>query len=248
MLTYTSGTTGRPKGAMGLHRNFVFNSEVYRTWMQLGDGDVVLGAAPLFHITGLVAHLGVHFLTGCPLVLFYRFEPATAAMMIERWRATFTVASITAFQAMMNVPETARCDLSSFRKVYSGGAPIAPAVVEKFEAMTGTYIHNIYGLTESTSACIGTPLGRRAPVDPGSGALSIGIAYPQTKVSIVDDDGRQLPPGEMGEIVIAGPQVITSYWRRRRSPPTPCGPMACIPATSASSRMAGCISSTAARI
>ena len=215
MLTYTSGTTGRPKGAMGLHRNIVFNSEVYRTWMQLGGGDVVLGAAPLFHITGLVAHLGVNFLTGCPLVLFYRFEPVTAALMIERWRATFTVASITAFQAMMNVPQTAGCDLSSFRKVYSGGAPIAPAVVEKFEAMTGAYIHNVYGLTETNSPSHAVPMGARAPIDPVSGALSVGVPVPNTVVKVVDPATAQaLPPGEPGELWIKGPEVVPGYWER----------------------------------
>ena len=215
LLTYTSGTTGRPKGAMNTHRNLVFNSEVYRTWMQLGDGDVILGAAPLFHITGLVAHLTVSFLTGCPLVLFYRFEPALAARMVERWRATFTVATITAFQAMMNVPETSSCDLSSMRKVYSGGAPIAPAVVDKFEAMTGAYIHNIYGLTETNSPSHAVPMGARAPVDKSSGALSVGVPVPSTTVKVVDPaTGAAVPPGEAGELWTKGPEVVPGYWQR----------------------------------
>ena len=97
ILTYTSGTTGPSKGAMNTHGNVVFSSTVYQTWMRLGDGDVIAGLAPLFHITGLISHLTASILAGIPLVLFYRFDPAEALRMIERWKATFTVASITAF-------------------------------------------------------------------------------------------------------------------------------------------------------
>src|SRR5919198_166792 len=186
VLSYTSGTTGRPKGAMNTHGNIVFNSEVYRVWMQLGQGDVVLGAAPLFHITGLIAHLGVTMLAGLPLVLFYRFDPAEALRLIERWKCTFTVASITAFLALMEHPDIKTRDLATLCKVYSGGAPIAPAVTERFQERTGAYIHNGYGLTETNSPSHAVPLGRKAPVDPLSGALSVGVPVPNCEAKIVD--------------------------------------------------------------
>ncbi|MBO0686234.1 MAG: AMP-binding protein, partial [Candidatus Dormibacteraeota bacterium] len=160
-LTYTSGTTGRPKGAMNTHRNVAFNAEVYRTWMRIGPGDVILAAAPLFHITGLIGHLALSFLAGIPMVLFHRFEAEEALRQIERRRCTFTVASITAFMAMAEAEGIRSRDLSSLRKAYSGGAPIAPATVERFERLTGVYIHNIYGLTETTSPSHATPLGQR---------------------------------------------------------------------------------------
>jgi long-chain acyl-CoA synthetase len=215
VLTYTSGTTGRPKGAMNTHGNIVFNSEVYRVWMQLGPGDVILGAAPLFHITGLIAHLGVALLAGLPLVLFYRFDPAEALRLIERWKCTFTVASITAFLALMEHPDIKTRDLATFRKVYSGGAPIAPAVTERFQEMTGAYIHNGYGLTETTSPSHAVPLGRKAPVDPESGALSVGVPVPNTLVKIVDlQTGQELPAGQVGELCTKGPQVVPGYWQR----------------------------------
>ncbi len=83
-LVYTSGTTGNPKGAMILHRNVAFNAEVYRVWMQLGAEDSILAVAPLFHITGLVAHLAAAFWTGIPLILFHRFDAAQACA----WRAS----------------------------------------------------------------------------------------------------------------------------------------------------------------
>ena len=215
VLTYTSGTTGRPKGALNTHRNIVFNSEVYRVWMQLAQGDVVLGAAPLFHITGLIAHQGVALLAGLPLVLFYRFDPAEALRLIERWKCTFTVASITAFLAMMEHPDITTRDLSTLCKVYSGGAPIAPAVTERFQEMTGAYIHNGYGLTETTSPSHAVPLGQKAPVDQESGALSVGIPVPNTIVKIVDvETGHELPAGQVGELWTKGPQVVPGYWQR----------------------------------
>ena len=215
VLTYTSGTTGRPKGALNTHRNIVFNSEVYRVWMQLAQGDVVLGAAPLFHITGLIAHQGVALLAGLPLVLFYRFDSAEALRLIERWKCTFTVASITAFLAMMEHPDITTRDLSTLCKVYSGGAPIAPAVTERFQEMTGAYIHNGYGLTETNSPSHAVPLGRKAPVDHESGALSVGIPVPNTNVKIVDvETGQELPAGQVGELWTKGPQVVPGYWQR----------------------------------
>jgi long-chain acyl-CoA synthetase len=215
LLTYTSGTTGKPKGAMNTHRNVVFNSEVYRTWMQLGDGDVVLGAAPLFHITGLIGHTGVSYLAGLPLVLFHRFEPGDALRLAERWRCTFTVAAITAFMAMMEHPDMGRRDLSALRTVYSGGAPVSPATVERFEELTGAYIHNIYGLTETTSPSHGVPLGVRAPVDADSGALSVGVPIPGCVVRVVDTEtGAECAAGEVGELWTRGPEVVPGYWQR----------------------------------
>jgi long-chain acyl-CoA synthetase len=213
-LTYTSGTTGPPKGAMNTHGNVVFNAQVYRDWIDLGDDDVVLGVAPLFHITGLIGHIAVCLLVPMPLVLGYRFDPAGTLELIERHRCTFTVASITVFTALMNNERASSSDLSSLAKVYSGGAPIAPAIVERFETLSGAYIHNIYGLTETTSPSHGVPLGRRAPVDETSGALSVGVPVFDTIVRILDEDGNELPAGEIGEIVTSGPQVVPGYWEK----------------------------------
>ena len=214
LLTYTSGTTGEPKGAMNTHGNITFNATVFREWMSLTPDDTVLAGAPLFHITGLIAHLAVAMLVPMPMVLGYRFEPATINRLTERHRCTFTVMAITAFTAMANDPSIAECDLSSLTKAYSGGVPIAPSIVERFEREVGPYIHNIYGLTETTSPSHAVPLGRRAPVDPASGALSVGVPVFNTVARIVGDDGDDLPPGEIGEIVTSGPMVVPGYWNR----------------------------------
>ncbi len=214
VLTYTSGTTGVPKGAMNTHANMVFNAATYRDWMRLTPEDSVLGVAPLFHITGLVGHVAVALLVPCPLVLAHRFHPEVVLDAIREHRPTFTVGSITVFIALSGVPGVGREDFASLRTIYSGGAPIAPAVTDSFEQKTGRYIHNIYGLTETNSPSHAVPLGRRAPVDPNSGALSVGVPVYDTVVRILGEDGEELPLGEVGEIATSGPQVVPGYWRK----------------------------------
>jgi long-chain acyl-CoA synthetase len=213
-LTYTSGTTGPPKGAMNTHGNVVFNSQAYRQWCRLGPDDVILGVAPLFHITGLIAHVTISLLLGAPLVLFYRFEPSAGIDVIRDQRPTFTVGSITVFIALMNAPNAEKDALSSLTKIWSGGAPIPPSTVKAFSAAFGQYIHNIYGLTETTSPSHGVPFDAEAPVGEASGALSVGVPIYSTVVRIVGDDGQELPPGEVGEIVTTGPMVVKGYWNK----------------------------------
>jgi long-chain acyl-CoA synthetase len=213
-LTYTSGTTGPPKGAMNTHRNVVFNSQAYRQWCGLGPDDVILGVAPLFHITGLIAGVTTSLLLGAPLVLAYRFEPSAMLETIRDEQATFTVGSITVFIALMNAPDAEREALSSLTRIWSGGAPIPPSTVKAFQAQFGQYIHNIYGLTETTSPSHGVPYDATAPVDDASGALSVGVPVFNTVVRIVGDDGQDLPAGEVGEIVTSGPMVVPGYWNK----------------------------------
>jgi long-chain acyl-CoA synthetase len=215
-LVYTSGTTGQPKGAIETHSNVAFNSEVYRTWMQIGDEDSVFGAAPLFHITGLIGHAGLAGLAGVPLVLFHRFDPEEALRLVEKWRPTMTIASITAFMAMMNAPESEDSDLSSLEKCYSGGAPIAPSIAEQFEEKFGIYIHNAYGLTESNSPTHFVPLGAHAPVDEESGALAVGVPVPNCEARLVkvEDASEEVPAGESGEFAAKGPMIFSGYWNK----------------------------------
>jgi long-chain acyl-CoA synthetase len=212
-LVYTSGTTGPAKGAKILHRNVAFNAEVYRTWMHIGPGDVILGLAPLFHVTGLVAQLALSHAAGIPLVLFHRFDAAEALRLSRKWRPTLCVAAITAYIALMN--ESGDCP-DFLPKCYSGGAPVAPSLTARFEARFGTYIHNIYGLTESASPTHATPLGARAPVDPVSGALSIGVPIPacDAKVIGLEDPDKEMPSGEAGELALRGPMIFPGYWNK----------------------------------
>ncbi|MGB6068387.1 MAG: AMP-binding protein [Desulfomonilaceae bacterium] len=215
-LTYTSGTTGQPKGAMNTHGNIAFGARVYRAMQRIDSDDVVLGVAPLFHVTGEVAHTAIAALAGIPVVLFYRFDASEALRLIERWKVTMTVASITVYIALMNHPDIRKRDLSSFVKAYSGGAPVSKAIVDQFQQLTGLLLHNVYGMTETNSPSHITPLGKTPPVDEESGALSVGVPVPNSVSKIVDltDSSHELAPGEVGEIVNRGPMVVPGYWNK----------------------------------
>ncbi|GAC78710.1 long-chain acyl-CoA synthetase [Gordonia malaquae] len=214
VLTYTSGTTGKPKGALNTHGNLAFNAQTYRDWMGLTGDDVVLGVAPLFHITGLVGHVMIAALLRAPLVLTHRFAPDVMVEAIREHRPTFTVGAITAYIALADSGGAEAGDFASLRALYSGGAPIAPAVADRLERVFGAYIHNIYGLTETNSPSHAVPFGVRAPVDAESGALSVGVPVFNTVVRVIDDNGDDVPVGEVGEFATSGPQVVPGYWNR----------------------------------
>jgi long-chain acyl-CoA synthetase len=211
-LTYTSGTTGVPKGAMNTHRNVTFTAQVYRDWTHAGRDGAIFGIAPLFHITGLIGHIAVSMLVPAPLILAYRFEPNVVLDAFAEHRPAFTIGAITAFSALLNAPGFSKDHFASFTSVYSGGAAISPTAEKGFLEATGKQVHNAYGLTETTSPMTLTPFGSPSPVDPTSGALSVGVPAPNTIVRIQDDDGNDVPLGEVGEIVADGPQVVAGYW------------------------------------
>ena len=213
-MVYTSGTTGAPKAAMNTHRNVVFATTVYERWIGLTQADVILGLAPLFHVTGLIGHVTLAMLTGSPLLLFYRFEAAQALKLAQTHRATFTVSAVTAFIALLNSGAMKSRDLSSLTKVYTGGAPTPPGVLEEWYGRTGSRIQPMYGLTEATSPTHMTPHGVQPPIDPVTGVMSIGIPVFNTDVRIVTEAGQDAGPREVGELVIAGPQIIPGYWQK----------------------------------
>lgn len=214
VLTYTSGTTGMPKAAINTHRAMSFNSYTYRHWMGLTSADTILAIAPLFHITGLVGHIGAALAAPCPLVLTHRFEPAVVLDAMREHRPSFTVAAITALAALLAHTDNPARDFASLRAIYSGGAPVSPTLAEDFAQRTGRRMHNIYGLTETTSPSHATPLGATGPVDPRTGALSVGVPVFNTVARVLDDDGNEVGTGQLGEIAITGPQVIPGYWNR----------------------------------
>lgn len=213
-LPYTSGTTGPPKGSMGSHANVVFTAQIYRDWLRMAPGGAMFAVAPLFHITGLIAHIAAPLLSRAATILTCRFHPVVAAEAVREHYATATIGAITVFIAWTNSPEVTRGHLASLESVYSGGAPIPNAAIEAFRAKFGHYIDGAYGLTETNSPAILVPFGSKAPVDPGSGAVAVGVPVCNTAVEVVDDAGAPLRAGEVGEIVVAGPQVARGYWNK----------------------------------
>ncbi len=215
-LVYTSGTTGPAKGAMIRHRNVLHNAIVYQAACRLDRSDVVLGVAPLFHITGIVAHQAIAFHLGIPIVLLARFDVQETLRFIEKYQVTFTVASITVYIAMLNHPQLKSFDVSRLQKAYSGGAPVSPSTVKRFTQDMGLMIYNVYGLTESSSPATITPLGMEGPVDEHSGALSVGLVTPGHAAWIVDLENPdiEIPLGEEGELVLSGPGITDGYWEK----------------------------------
>jgi long-chain acyl-CoA synthetase len=213
VITYTSGTTGKPKGAMNTHRNVLTGGAAYCQWFGLRADDAILGVAPLFHVTGLSGHIAAAVMAGAPLILSYRFDVGVITDLIRTHRPTFTVAALTVFIALLE-SGARREDLQSLTKVASGGAPVAAGVLERFVARFGIYVHNVYGMTETTSPVLAVPVGSHAPVDPQTSALSVGKPVLTASVIVLDDDGNPAPPGQVGEIATAGPQIVCGYFNQ----------------------------------
>ncbi|EME32164.1 long-chain acyl-CoA synthetase [Galdieria sulphuraria] len=215
MLTYTSGTTGVPKGACNTHRNIVFNGLSVTNWVHLGDNDIVMAPAPLFHITGSITGPAAGYASGCPVILFCRFDPSEFLRLIDHWKVTYLVGAITVFIAALSHPDIQKYNLSSVTKMYSGGAPVSAAIQKQVERAFGNKLYVAYGLTESTAPCTAVPHGVDAPVDPNYGALSIGVPTCNVDCRIVSaETGKDVPEGTPGELLIKGPQVVSGYWNK----------------------------------
>ncbi len=213
-IVYTSGTTGVPKGATNTHGNIAFGAQVFRDWFGLPAYAGILGVAPLFHITGLVGHIiGAQTIAG-PVILVYRFDPGIVLDAIHEHRPEFTVCAITALIAIMNHPQVRSDSFASFICVASGGAPVAPAVVDQFEQKFGKRIKSAFGMTESTAGVIVEPMSADSPVDPRSGALALGVPVFNTDIKLVDEQGNEVALEESGELLVRGPQVVPGFWSR----------------------------------
>jgi long-chain acyl-CoA synthetase len=214
LLTYTSGTTGPPKGAINTHAGVASAAAGFAQVAKVNGEDVVLAMAPMFHITGAVINAMLAITTGARLVMIGRFDPATAIEEIRRRQVSFSVAAITAYLSLADRPSTSPTDFRTIRALYSGGAPVSPATAERLESAMGHYVHNVYGMTETTSAVIAVPLGSRAPVDAVTGVLSVGKVLDSVEAHVIDEQDQRLGPGEQGELVISGPSVIPGYWQK----------------------------------
>lgn len=214
VLLYTSGTTGVPKGAMLTHANLVFNARTCVRHFGLGQAARIFGIAPLFHVTGFVIQMVTGFAAQASMVLTYRFQPALVLDAFLEHRPTFVIGAITAFIALMNQPQARREHFQSFIDLYSGGAPIAPAVVDAFQRQFGRAIRSSYGMTELTAPSHLAPRSGPIPVDPASGALSIGQPTPGIDAIVVDEQGVAVGSGVHGEVAVRGPNVMAGYWRK----------------------------------
>ncbi len=210
-LLYTGGTTGVPKGAQLTHRNLVSNAVAGLAWSHSREAaEVTIGALPLFHSYGLTSVMNMAVAGALTMVLIPDPRDVLHIMgSIAKHRATFYPAVPTMYVAVNNHPQVGEFDLSSIRVCLSGAAPLPGEVQERFQALTGSKLVEAYGLTETSPATHVNPLNRNK-------IGFIGTPWPDTDARIVDADTgeRPLPMGEIGELVIQGPQVMKGYWQQ----------------------------------
>ena len=215
LLQYTGGTTGTPKGAILTHGNLTTAVSIYNAWSEAqglsrpGE-DKVICVLPLSHIYALTTILLRQIKHGNEILLRLRFDVETTLRDIEEKRATAFPGVPTMWIALAHHPGIETRDLSSLRYCGSGGAPLPVEVAQRFERLTGQRLGGGWGMTETSPA--GTSLPLDGPDKPGS----IGFPLPgiEMDVASLDDPRRRLPPGEVGEIRVKGPNVTRGYWNR----------------------------------
>ncbi|GER82769.1 MAG: long-chain fatty acid--CoA ligase [Thermogemmatispora sp.] len=212
VILYTSGTTGRPKGVMLSHRNLVANAVSGRgvggdedPSVAESQGETHLAILPLAHAFGLVAS-NVAYLNGARIVMLPRFDTTAVFSAIERYRVSGFAGVPAMFVALLHSPDADRYDTSSLQYCVSGSAPLPVAVLEAFEQKFGCRILEGYGLSEATAALTGH--NREMPRKPGS----VGKPLPGVEIRIVDENDRDVPVGEVGEIIARGPNVMQQYY------------------------------------
>lgn len=213
VILYTSGTTGLPKGAMLTHLGIVHSSLVFARGMGLTEADRSLAAVPLSHVTGLVANVTTIVQAMGTLIIMPAFKAADFLVLASRERMTQSVLVPAMYNLCLLQPDFDAYDLSDWRIGGYGGAPMPTPTIEKLaERCPGLQLINAYGATETTS-----PSTMMPPRFTATHGHSVGIAVPGADILVVDDHGRELPPGEVGEIWIGGPHVVKGYWNNPKA-------------------------------
>ena len=211
-LQYTGGTTGVAKGAMLLHRNIVANMLQAGAWVKpvVREGqEVIVTALPLYHIFSLTANLMVFTEIGALNILITNPRDIPGFIKeIKQYPVTAMTGVNTLFNALLNHPDFASVNFSTWRLALGGGMAVQKAVADKWKAVTGVPLIEAYGLTEtSPAACMN-------PLDLTEYNGTIGVPIPSTDIQIRDSQGHEVAYGESGELCIRGPQVMKGYWRR----------------------------------
>jgi long-chain acyl-CoA synthetase len=209
VILYTSGTTGKPKGAELTHANLFHNAEVSsRTTCEIAAGDIVLGALPLFHSFGQTVAMNATLMTGACLTLVPKFDPGEALAAMQRDRVTHFYGVPTMFGALLNHPEREDFDTSSLRTCITGGASMPVEVLRGFEDAFGAIVLEGYGLSETSPVASSNHPDRERK--PGS----IGTPLEGVEMRLIDEADNDVAPGEVGEIAIRGHNIMKGYWQR----------------------------------
>lgn len=206
VMPYTSGTTGQPKGCMHTHRSVMYNTVSGGIWLGTTPDAVSLTVLPLFHVTGMQGGMNSPLYTGSTIVLLPRWDRDAAAQLIARYRVTNTQMIVTMVVNLLSNPRLAEYDLSSIRRLSGGGAAMPEAVAAKLQELCQIDYIEGYGMSETMAATHINP-----PDRPRKQCLGIPIFDVDARV--VDPvTFTELPPGEVGEIIVHGPQLMQGYW------------------------------------
>ncbi len=213
VFQYTGGTTGLPKAAMLTHFNLVANTYQIAAWVTRLEeaNEVFLCVLPFFHSYGMTVGMNFAIFKAAAMLLLPKFDPAETAKAIQQHRATLFPGVPSMYAAVAYYAQRNSIDISSVKVCVSGGGPLPREVQERFVAVTGAKLVEGYGLTEAS------PVTHCNPVWEGENRIgSIGLPIPDTDCKIVDIETgtKELPPGEAGELIIKGPQVMKGYWNR----------------------------------
>ena len=211
-LQYTGGTTGVSKGAMLLHRNIIAALLQYKAWLAPAIGDqraIIITALPLYHIFSLTVNCLVMMVVGGENVLITNPRDIPGFVKeLAKHKYTIITGVNTLFNALLNHPDFGKLDFSSLKLAVGGGMAVQKAVAERWRQVTGTPLIEGYGLTETS------PSATANPMSIGEFSGSIGVPMPSTEVVLRDEQDRDVPHGQPGEICIRGPQVMAGYWQR----------------------------------
>ncbi|MGZ9584550.1 long-chain-fatty-acid--CoA ligase [Paenibacillus marinisediminis] len=211
MLQYTGGTTGVAKGVMLTHKNLMSNTIQATNWFYKArpGKEVFLGALPCFHVFGLTVLLNQAVYIAGELVLLPRFDVKTVLTQIQKKKATIFPGAPTMYIAINHAKDIKSYDISSIRACVSGSAPLPVEVQETFESLSGGRLIEGFGLTEASPITHANNIWGYRKIG------SVGIPFPDTEAAIVNSEtGEELPVGEIGELIVRGPQVMKGYWQR----------------------------------
>ncbi|WP_078550704.1 fatty acid--CoA ligase family protein [Litchfieldia alkalitelluris] len=207
VILYTSGTTGKPKGAMLTHKNLYSNANDTAKYLKITDADRVITTLPMFHVFCLTVALNAPLMNGATLLIIPQFSPAEVFRVTKEYGGTVFAGVPTMYNFLLQYPEGNPEDLNSFRLCVSGGASMPVALLNNFEKKFRVRISEGYGLSEASPVTCFNPLNR--PRKPGS----IGTSINNVENKIVDPLGVEVPTGEVGELIVRGPNVMKGYYK-----------------------------------
>ena len=209
VLQYTGGTTGTPKGAMLTHYNLIVDQTQEAVWFGFGEGkETAIIFLPLSHIYGMNWCMNTMIMVAGTIVLMERFNPEKVLEYVNIYSPTIFYGVPTAYIALLNHPDVTKADFTKMRTCFSAAAPLPPEVKRKWKEVTNADIIEAWGLTEASPCLTCTPVGMY-------GENLIGVPMPDTEVKVVDvETAEDLPPGEVGELVGKGPQIMKGYWNK----------------------------------